>query len=169
MEILINKRNEVFLDDQLTYFISSKFSILTRIKISDYITKNPRLVLKELFVPFKRSFDIIRDDKVFHFRLKKAWKTQFNCQVENDLYEIYSHRGRKYSVFKNNIQVAWWESDLVILFGNKFKIIADKDADYELLIAFCIILESSNGGSTLDLGNVGGQGKSFDAYWQPKY
>jgi hypothetical protein len=170
MDILINKRYEVFLDGQLSYVISSKiFSLLPNLTISDSSTKEVKLKLKGVLAFFTTAFDIHRDNEVFNLRLKKAWKTQYNCQVGRDLYEIYAHRGRKYSVFKNDIQIAWWDSDLVIVFGSRYKIIADKDSDYELLIAFCIGLEGGGGGSSMDVGNIGGQGKIFDPHWQPKY
>lgn len=170
MEILINKRYEVFLDGQLTYLITSKFfSFHPKYSISEFSSDHIKLVFKGTFAVFHKAYDIYRGNDIYNLRLKKAWKTQYNCQVGKDLYEIYVHRGLKHSVFKNGTQIGWWNSDSLILLGSRYKIIADKDADSELLIAFCIALEGSNGGATVNVGNVGGQGKTFDSHWQPKY
>lgn len=97
-------------------------------------------------------------------------------QVGQDLYEIFGHKGRKFSVYKNDKQVAWWDKDAVTWFnGDNYKIIADKDSDYELIISFCLIIDhtssNNNDGNTMtvDFGNIGSTVKQFDPAWQPKY
>ena len=65
------------------------------------------------------------------------------CRVGPDLYLIYGHRGRKYSIFKNDIQGAWWDRKAVTWFaGDNYKIIADKDCDIDLIISFCLIVDN---------------------------
>jgi hypothetical protein len=82
--------------------------------------------------------------------------------------------GRKYSVYKNDKQIAWWDKQAVSWFnGDNYTIIADSDADYELIIAFCLIIDNqynNNDNSntvTFDFGNIGGQVRKFNTDWKP--
>jgi hypothetical protein len=85
------------------------------------------------------------------------------------------HIGRKYSVYKNELQVAWWDKEAVSWFdGDNYKILADIDCDLDLIISFCLIVDNfssnENDGNTVtyDFGNIGFQAKKFDENWQPK-
>jgi hypothetical protein len=52
------------------------------------------------------------------------------------LYEIFGHKGRKYSILKNK-QVAYWNKNCVTWFdGDNYRIVADNDCDFELIISF---------------------------------
>ena len=125
---------------------------------------------------FKAKYDITRwDNNVLKFRTKSYWKLYYQCQCGPDTYDIYGHRGRKYSIYKNGQQVAWWDKKAVTWFaGDNYKIVADKDCDANLIISFCLIVDnfSSNDqdGNTVtyDFGNIGFQAKRFDENWQPK-
>jgi hypothetical protein len=57
------------------------------------------------------------------------------------MYDIYGHRGRKYSIYKNDQQVAWWDKEAVGWFaGDNYKIFANANSDPELLISFCLVI-----------------------------
>lgn len=91
-------------------------------------------------------------------------------------FDIYGHRGRKYSVYKNDKQVAWWNKQSVTWFeGDNYKIIADYNSDYELIMAFCLIIDNHSRNDnnvrtvTIDFGHIGPQVKKFDPTWQPMY
>jgi hypothetical protein len=95
--------------------------------------------------------------------------------VNGDTYDIYGHKGRKFSIYKNNVQIAWWDKNLMALFaGDQYKIIADSDCDKELIVTFCIIIDQfkddgSKGELNLDFGNViVPEVKPFDPTWRPK-
>jgi hypothetical protein len=110
------------------------------------------------------------------FRTKSVWKNHFQCQYGSENFDIYGHKGRKFSVYKNDRQVAWWDKQAVSWFeGDNYKLIADVDSDYELIMAFCLIIDNhlsnSNEGNTVtfDLGNIGPQAKAFDSTWLPNY
>jgi hypothetical protein len=112
---------------------------------------------------------------VLEFRTVSVWKCEYECQVGQDCYHIYGHRGRKYSIYKNDKQIAWWNKNAVSWFaGDNYKIISDADADIDLLISFCLIIDNfssdSGKGNTIniDLGNIGFQARKFDPAWQPK-
>jgi uncharacterized protein YxjI len=127
---------------------------------------------------FKAKYDITRrgNEDVFYFRTKSFWKLHYQCQCGADKYDVYGHRGRKYSIYKNDIQVAWWDQKAVTFFaGDNYKIIADKDCDVDLIISFCLIVDNFSNNNrngnivTFDVGNIGVQEKKFDTSWQPKY
>jgi hypothetical protein len=93
--------------------------------------------------------------------------------VGSDNYDLYGHRGRKYSIYKNDIQVAWWDKNAVSWFsGDNYKITADKDCDVALIIFFCLIIDNFSYHKksifNYSFGNIGFQAKMFDPAWQPK-
>lgn len=119
------------------------------------------------------SFDLTKDaGDVFKFRSKNFWKPDYSCQSETVSYEIYGHVGYSYSVFRNDIQVAWWEKNNIIDGGDTYTIEADSDCDYELIIGFCIIIDAAHSNSSsagaIDLGNIGPESRKFDRNWRPK-
>jgi hypothetical protein len=73
------------------------------------------------------------------------------------------------------MQVAWWTKKAVTWFaGDNYKITADRDVDQELIISFCLIIDShanndNDKAINIDLGHIiGPQARPFDANWQPK-
>jgi uncharacterized protein YxjI len=184
MEIDINQKKisfgdkyQIFIDGQQTHFASTKLSRwLAEINLFKNNNSRSTYLIKKRWAFFNTSFDLTTwDNNVLEFRTKSFWKNHYFCQVGQDLFEIYGHRGRKYSIYKNDKQVAWWDKQAVAWFnGDNYKIIADKDGDHELIIAFCLIIDNTlsndNEGNTLtiDIGNVGPQAKKFDTNWKPK-
>jgi len=77
-------------------------------------------------------------------------------------------------VYKNDTQVAWWTKQAVSWFsGDNYKIIADNNCNYNLIIAFCLIIDDykSNGKKSvinISIGRLGPQAKKFDPTWNPK-
>ncbi|MGX5817198.1 hypothetical protein ACWKWU_03330 [Chitinophaga lutea] len=126
---------------------------------------------------FRNSYTIVRPgNSRLVFESKSRWKPHYYCLVGADYYEVFGHRGRKYSVFKNDRQIAWWDKNAVSLGeGDCYTILADNDCDFELLISFCLIIDhiyfDDKDGNMLsiDLGNIGPQVRKFDETWQPKW
>jgi uncharacterized protein YxjI len=176
-KIAIGEKYKIFIEGQLTHTASTEsFSLLAVVYLFDNNLKERKLTINRRFSWFKAKYDITRHDKTsLSFWTKSLWKKHFQCQYDSDLYDIYGHRGRKYSVFKNNEQVAWWDKKKITWFeGDNYKIIADNNSDYELIIAFCLIIDnySSNdkgkNSMKIDFGNIGPQAKAFDPTWQPR-
>jgi uncharacterized protein YxjI len=177
-KISIGDKYQIFVDGQQTHSASTKlFRWLAEINLFENGSDRPKYVIKKKWTFFNTSFDLRRwDNNVLVFRTKSFWKRHYQCQVGQDLFEIFGHRDRKYSIYKNYKQIAWWDKRAVAWFnGDNYKIIADKDCDHELIISFCLIIDNTqsndNGGNTLtiDVGNIGPQAKKFDPTWQPKY
>ena len=178
------RQNKILNGDNYIIFINEKqthsaftqsFTFLSEVSLFEDNAKKSKLTLKKRFGWFKTKYDIYRNgSKPFEYRTVNLIKNHNKCQVGNDFYEIYGHKGRKYSIFKNNLQIAYWDKSYATWFNaGNFKIIADDDCDYELVISFCLINDNSpatNNGNALnfDVGKFGPEAKKFDSSWMPK-
>lgn len=169
---------QIYVDGQPMYFAASKpFRWLTKMNLFANGVERARYTLFQKWDFLNASFNLVRwDGNILRFRTQSFWKNHYTCQVGADLYDIYGHTGRKHSIFKSDIQVGWWDKDAVSWFdGDNYKIIADNDSDYELIITFCLILDSTYSNNskrstvTIDFGNIGFQARKFDTTWQPKF
>ncbi|SFP72454.1 Uncharacterized protein YxjI [Pseudarcicella hirudinis] len=168
---------QISVNGQKSYFASTKlFSWLPEINLFKNQENRAIYTINKQFAWFKTSYNLSRyDNNLFKFRTKSIWRLHYYCQVGQDLYDIYGHLGRKYSIYKNDIQIAWWDKEWIsLLNGDNYSIIADNDCDVELLISFCLIIDNSTDHNnntntiTFDLGNIGSPEKKFDNTWQPK-
>ena len=177
-KISIGDKYKIFVDGQQTHYASTKlFRWLAEINLFEYGHDRPKYIIKKKWAFFNTSFDITRwDNNVFEFRTKNFWRHHYFCQVGQDFYEVLGHRGRKFSVYKNDVQIAWWDKNAVAWFnGDNYKLIADKNSDFELIISFCLLIDNTfskdndSNTMTIDIGNIGLQTKKFDPTWQPKH
>jgi uncharacterized protein YxjI len=176
-KLSFNDKYQIFIDGQQTHFavIRSLYSSAT--ELIEKESGKVKYIIGKKWTLFTTSFSLIRleDDNILAFRTRSFWKRHYFCVVGMDMYDIYGHTGRKYSVYKNEIQVAWWAQEAVAWFnGDNYKIVADKDCDYELIISFCLAIDAafSNDNSgilSIRTGSMGPQAKRFDESWQPKY
>lgn len=151
------------------------FQLMPKIQFFEKGANFPKMKIHKRFHLFKAIYDIIYADKqVFTFRTVSYLKSHYQYQNGNDTYDVYGHLGRKYSIYKNNKQTAWWKKDIITwLEGDRYRIIADSNSDAELLIAFCLIIDnytSANHGDsilTINWGYFGSQAKTFDPDWIP--
>lgn len=184
MEININQKKisigdkyQVFIDGRQTHSASTKlFRLLAEMNLHEQGADRPKYSIKKNWSFFLTTYNLTGWDNItLEFRTKSFWKRHYYCQVGQDLYEVFGHRGRKYSVYKNDRQVAWWTQKAVSWFnGDNYTITADKDCNHELLMAFCLIIDNSsnkNSGNALNInvGHIGPQAKKFDPTWAPKY
>ena len=176
-KISFGDKYRIFINEKQTYSAHTQlFRLLSEINLFEENIGNSKITLKKRWTWFETKYDIYRNGNTkFEYRTISVWKKHHKCQVGNNLYEIYGHKGRKYSVFKNNTQIAYWTKNFVTWFnGDNYKIIADNDSDYELIIAFCLIndnkTENNNNENavTFDLGNIGPEAKKFDNNWKYK-
>jgi uncharacterized protein YxjI len=177
-KISIGDKYQIFIDAQQTHTASRKIlQLLAEINLFKDGDSRPRMTINKRFAWFKAKYDITRwDNDILPFRTVSFWKSTYQCQSGPNSYEIYGHKGRKYSIYKNGTQIAWWDKKAVTWFaGDNYKIIADKDCDIDLIISFCLIIDNfsseKHDGKTVtyDFGKIGFQAKKFDNTWQPKY
>lgn len=48
----------------------------------------------------------LTDGTSYVFRREKLWKGVFACEGEGETYHLYTHKGLRYSIFKNDAQIA---------------------------------------------------------------
>ncbi|MBN8835648.1 MAG: hypothetical protein J0I09_00160 [Sphingobacteriia bacterium] len=176
-EISIGDKYQIFIDGSQTYSATRQlFQLLPEINLFSFESERPRMKINKLFSWPNAKYNITRwDNNILEFRTKSFWKYQYQCQCGTDFYEIYGHLGRKFSIFKNDIQIAWWDKKAVSWFaGDNYKIIAENNCDKDLVISFCIIIDNfyndNHDGNMVnfDFGNLGFNLKKFDHDWQPK-
>ena len=177
-KIAIGDKYQIFTDGVHTHKAAAKiFRIFAEINLFDLNSDFPLMIIKRRFAFFAAKFDITRKDgAAYELATKSFWKGHLQCICGQDLYDIYAHRGRKYSVYKNDRQVAWWNKDSVTWFaGDNYKITADKDCDKLLIISFCLAVDNyasndkNKGAVNINIGRIGPQARKFDPSWQPKY
>jgi hypothetical protein len=176
-KMAIGDKYRIYIDEKETHSASSVlFTFLSEIDLFENSSGKTKLTLKKRWSWFKTKYDIYKYDySKFEYRTISLWKGHYQCLVGKDLYEIFCHKGRKHSVYKNNIQVAWWDKNCVTWFeGDNYKIIADDDSDFELLMSFCLINDNQSSNSnnknavTFDLGRIGAEAKKFNVNWKSK-
>jgi hypothetical protein len=173
--ISIGEKYNVFVNEQAAYrAASSLFRILRVIDLFTTHGDMPLLTIRRRWSFIIKKYDIIRKGELFPFRVVKFWRRHFQCPVGKDIYDIYGHRSRKFSIYKNGIQVAWWELATVSWFkGDNYTMLADKDGDREILTAFCLIIDDwhsrkKHGALNIHLGYIGPEDRPFDPSWTPK-
>jgi hypothetical protein len=102
------------------------------------------------------------------------WKRVFVCEGNQECFRLYEHKGLKYSIFKNDRQIAAFvKNRIVIGRGNKYEIRVDADADLILVLCLALTVNSAENDDkdasvTFDFGNIGPEDRPFDASWKPR-
>jgi uncharacterized protein YxjI len=176
-KIAFGDKYRIHINAEQAYFASTELiSFMPRLHLFSHQSNRARLSMEKKWSWFNTRYEItLWDGNKIEFTTASLWKSHYQCRFGNDLYDIYGHRGRKYSVYKNNLQVAWWDKEMVSWFeGDNYRIIADEDSNYELIMGFCLMLDNrysdnDNGTTvTIDFGSIGPEAKKFDEKWRPK-
>ncbi len=177
-KIAIGDKYQIFLEGQQTYKASNElFRLLSVINLFKNDSDRPRLTINKQWFLWKPKYQIRLHDlnSTLEFRAESFWDMHYQCHCSPDMYHVYGHHGRKYSVYRNNTQVAWWEKEAVSWFdGDNYTITADSDSNLDLIIAFCLIIDNhkskrhGDNAVSYDIGNIGGQVREFDPGWRPK-
>lgn len=183
MEIVINQKKiaigdkyRVFVNQQPLLMASRRiFQLLAELRLFYNKENNPIITINKRLSWFKPKYDITRREGTkLAFRTESYWKLHYQCQCGIDCYDIYGHRGRKHSIYKNGVQVAWLTKAVITWFeGDNYRLTADDDCDSNLLIAFCLIIDNMEGHHgenilTINIGHIGLQAKKFNPQWLPK-
>lgn len=176
-KIAIGDKYQIFIDGQPAYRASNElFRLLAVINLYKDEDSKARLTIHKEWFFWKPKYTIhLHDNQTVGFRADSWWKMHYQCHRSPNIYHIYGHRGRKFSIYKDHTQVAWWEKKAVSWFdGDNYIITADQDCDIELIIAFCLIIDNhkskrhGDNAVSYDIGNIGGQVREFDPHWKPK-
>lgn len=174
IKIISNSWDYDFYVNQQLAYRSSKETPSLRYKVSVYAgnDSSPKMVIKQKSSMLSVSFEITRaDNTAILFKVVSAIRHHFRCKPGNDTYDIYGHKIETCSVYKNDIQIAWWD----LQYSNDAKIVADNNSDQELLIAFYILTNKliqvrNNGQGIFErMATNISESRPFDANWHPQH
>jgi uncharacterized protein YxjI len=175
-KISLGDRYAVFSGGVQTHSAAARFPrIRAVIDLARFDSGEGLLTIQRRFAFFKAQYDISFPDGTFaFFETLSYWQKHFQCTRGETIFDIYGHRGRRFSVFKNGVQVGWWERNSITWFkGDSYKLVADKSNDNALIIAFCLIIDNYSNSDrsrnmvTINFGSLMPGAKSFDPGWQP--
>ena len=176
--ISIPAKFDIFINKQHSYVASEKlFRIFDEINLYKIENKKIKYRIKRKFFLMNPIYEIIcKNNITYLFKTTRVFKGHHYCKIGQDYYDIYAHKDRKYSVYKNNKKIAWWDKEMFsLLGGDSYKIIVANDCDYELVISFCLIINNAFSKNrtgkkyaiNIDFGNML-EAKEFDRAWRPK-
>ncbi len=110
---------------------------------------------------------------MYQYYKKKVWRGVSVCDGTNESFTLYEHKGLNYSIFRNDVQIAAFTRNRVkFAKGDCYEIAMNDDAN--LIVVICLVLtvdasenEDNDSTITYDFGNVGPEGRPFDASWRP--
>lgn len=143
------------------------------LKLSEYGSDRPILSIEKSIWPFGIGYFITKNNKDYLFTSVGWFKKHFKCTVGDLTYNIFGHSNNRYSVYKGDIQIAYWTGQAVtFLEGDVYQIHADNSADAKLLISFCLIIDhyyyNNSGLLSINFGKIGSEVKKFNHDWTPK-
>jgi len=186
VEIIINQKS-VSLTDEYQIIVDNKFIFFAvseplkmSAKINIYNSENNKQILKiakqNCGIRANYLIQDLQQNKIYSFEEVNNIKLILKCQIDDNLFQLYGHNGNKYSIFKNQNQIAFWEKNNFI-FGEKdfYKIIANNDENPLILASFCICLDNAKNNFqnelslfNFDIGFKGNMLRKFDTDWKPK-
>jgi uncharacterized protein YxjI len=157
------------------YTASKNFlSVLTGFQVFD---PQDRTIaqLKSSFTFFRPQFTItLANGSLFLLTNQSFLKGTYTCEGNNEKYVIYAHRGRSFSVFKNEQQIAAFAHQTMTMFnGNVIDVRADDNVDIGLLVSIVLCIEAPQDQKSgqqvvsFDFGKIGPEERPIDPNWQP--
>ena len=169
-----NKFNIVKDGQTILKAASRLFRILSVTELFQPNSDLPLGTIRRRFAIFKAKYDIeMANQPTYQFRTISWWKNHHQCKSGSNVYDVYGHRGRRYSIFKNGTQVAYFKKEAVTFFeGDNYMLLASDNADHFLLT--CIVLtvdnyrsnNKNNDAVNIDIGHIF-QARKFDDSWTP--
>lgn len=172
--ISIGKKYDILVNGKQLWLASKEIlNVLSNLYVTVYPDGPEVIEIRQQNLWISPDFSIrIAGKARLQFTTISNSKFTYQCIDGKDTYNIYGHSGTTYSVFKNDVQIAFWDtSSFNALNGTHIKICADFDASKELLVAFCLITEnfsSSNDTDRIHIGKIGWNLREFDKTWRPK-
>ena len=176
----IEDKYRVAVNGREKFVVEGYSGFFTQITISS-LQHGQALSIFRKIISIRPSYNIfINNEKIssrktpLKFRTGSFLFNRYYCNWDNDKYEIYVHKKLKYSIFKNNIQVAGICEDRWNMIGqDSFSLECNSDCIPELLIAFTIIIDhiythkiSFLGGLFTASMGVMFEAKMYDDTWQ---
>lgn len=175
-KITVGSQYKIFLNKKESYYAETQLlSFLPVLNLYPHDSFILRMRMSKLFSWFKPKYKIYfpNEDKIV-FKSESLFKDVYSCTHQSDNYKIYGHKGRNFSIFKNEEQIASWKKEAISWFaGDNYTIWVNNDAYHELIISFCLIIDSierkKNKGNILsyDFGNFI-EARKTNPNWRPE-
>jgi len=171
---LLGDNYAIFTDGKRTM---SAFSILrdgfSILQLQKFPSDQIILTIESLVGFFGPKYIIERGNNAYYFRTITWYRGHYQCLFGDDVYDVYAHDELRYSVYCNNEMVGYWEGAAITFGeGDKYKITMNADANKNLLIAFCLIIDrhyhNEGGLLKINIGRLLPETKIFDVNWTPK-
>ncbi|MBI1304987.1 MAG: hypothetical protein GC181_00065 [Bacteroidetes bacterium] len=161
-------------EEQIFEAESKLMRILSEIEMRVYGSARMAFLIKRKWgwTPKYDLFD--SNGTAYELTTVSFWKGHYSITYKNDVYDLYRHRGRKASIYKNGRQIAWWDKKAVSWFkGDNYTITANANCDKAFVSALCLVVDNfssskDRGGVNIDPGHIGPQAKEFDVNWKPR-
>lgn len=124
--------------------------------------------------PFGPRYDFeFANGRVYRFWCEGFWKGVYRCECGEEKYRMYQHKGLNYSIFQDDLQIAAFTKNRVVIGkGNEYAIRLDEDANSQVVICMVLAINTSQGDNdtsvTIDFGSSGPEDKAFDTSWNPR-
>lgn len=165
----LREKYKIYVNDSHRFVVKTSFFHLPmKPDLSLYDLEGNKLFKINRVSPFFFEYDIEFQEEIISLQPVSDSKFHYSLTFHKSVYEFYGHEGRKFSVFKNEHQVAWLEKDLV---GDYYKIIANNDENKLILVAFVLTYDihfHAGNDFSIDFGKIGWKMKEFDESWKPK-
>jgi hypothetical protein len=181
MDVTIQERKFTFHSE---YEISGAGPVLRARK--EFLSFPPRIQVKfegGEAVTLQGRFSLIRCKYDFHFpdgrdyafQCEKLVKGVYACKREEEIYRLYHHKRRRYSIFRNGEQIAAVQrSRYTSNRGNRFDVRMNRDADVAIVASMVLAMNASDRSEgddaenvTAELGTYRREERAFDTTWQP--
>ena len=116
---------------------------------------------------FRARFDIeLSDGGILHFQRESPWRGVFGCQGGPESFHLCEHRGLKFSVFRNGLQIAAFTKNRVqIGKGYRYDIRMNQDAN-SVLVTCLVLVAGAMNYEDADAAS-GSEARPFDEAWEP--
>ncbi|HWF91974.1 MAG TPA: hypothetical protein VN684_06800 [Terriglobales bacterium] len=155
------------------YFAKQHFALFNE-QLDLLQDKSPIAKLKSRFSFFRQHYIFeFADGHLYEFWREKAWKGFYICAGGGEEFELYAHKGLRWSIFTNQQQIAAFTKNRIV-FGrsNQYNICLNHDAN--AMVIACMVLalntsdyEDNQTSIMIDFGNLGPEARSFDESWKP--
>ena len=174
-KVAIGDKYRIYLRDKLIYKGARKLlRVFSTIVLEDQTTDKTAITIKKRLKLFGIRYILVRPDTYeLTFKTLSWLRRHYRCWEDNTCYDIYGHTGRRYSVFKDDMQIAAWEHRMLSVGeGDDYELIMDDNSDALLIFSFCIALDDAyrqdqKGLFSFDMGNWNMFSRRNDKHWQP--
>lgn len=174
-KISFGDKYDIYVNKHLNFSAKGKvFRLLAEIDLTDIHSDVVVYTIKRKFSWIRAKYELKDElDRVYELKTESVIKGHFSCDFNQDRYELFRHKGRKCSIYKNEEQIGWWDKKAVTwLNGDNYTITTNDDINLPLVIALCIAMDNfltagNKGTFNVDIGKLNSGVKPFNELWEP--